>query len=190
MEFYEIFIFSIIIIIIIIYYDSDKSELIKVLSKYDQKYYYVQNLKDADKAAYKLSVIKYKLISFLDFLHKKYKNDKRIKRCIANFNYNEIYESSDNSKYTSYSVNKGEKLVLCLRSRDKLNNIVDNNTIMFVALHELAHMITKSIGHTDEFWNNFRFILREAIIFKIYKYSDYSKNPRSYCGIKITNSPL
>ena len=33
---------------------------------------------------------------------------------------------------------------------------------MFVTIHELAHVMTKSIGHKTEFWDNFKFLLQEA----------------------------
>mgnify|MGYP003317770921 CR=1 FL=1 len=46
------------------------------------------------------------------------------------------------------------------------------------------------IGHTSEFWNNFKFILKEAIDHNIYKDIDFKNHPKNYCGMKITNSPL
>ena len=68
--------------------------------------------------------------------------------------------------------------------------IHSKNTIMFVALHELAHTMTQSIGHTEEFWDNFRFLLKEAIAKGIYKYKNYKEEPEAYCGISITDTPL
>ena len=64
------------------------------------------------------------------------------------------------------------------------------NTMMFVALHEVAHIITISVGHTEEFWTNFKFLLKESINLGIYKKENYNKNPVDYCGMKITDSPL
>ena len=61
---------------------------------------------------------------------------------------------------------------------------------MFVALHEITHIMTKSIGHTEEFWRNFKFILQESVELGIYTRDEYSKNPKKYCGIEITHSPL
>ena len=40
---------------------------------------------------------------------------------------------------------------------------------MFVAIHELAHIASETIGHNDEFWNNFKFLLDNAVEIKIYK---------------------
>ena len=49
--------------------------------------------------------------------------------------------------------------------------------------------MTKSIGHTEEFWNNFRILLKNARKLGIYKRVNYDENPVDYCGTKITNDP-
>ena len=69
-------------------------------------------------------------------------------------------------------------------------DVLYENIMMFVALHELAHIMTKSVGHTDEFWDNFRYLLKKAIKLGVYKDVNFEKNPVDYCGTKITNSPL
>ena len=53
----------------------------------------------------------------------------------------------------------------------------------------MAHVMTKSIGHTKEFWNNFRFLLRVAVKNNIYKYQNFNLKPERYCGMEITDSP-
>lgn len=60
----------------------------------------------------------------------------------------------------------------------------------FVAIHELGHVITVSIGHTQEFWDNFKWLLEICEKEGIYKSTDYSKYPQEYCGMKITDNPL
>ena len=59
----------------------------------------------------------------------------------------------------------------------------------FVVLHELAHIMTKSIGHTKEFWNNFKFLLQNAADIGVYTPIDYKRKPKEYCGMKITDNP-
>jgi hypothetical protein len=113
-----------------------------------------------------------------------------IKRLKKNYNGDVIAESPKNSGSTSYSINKGEKIYLCIRQRDQQDELVDLNTITFVALHELSHLMTKSVGHTEEFWNNFKFILKEAIGDGLYQYQDFRKNPVTYCGTIIADTPL
>ena len=125
-----------------------------------------------------------------DYLENKYPDDPRVERMIINFKPDKIMESTPNSKYTSYSVNKGEKVVLCLRSRNSKEELVEENVLMFVALHEMGHICTKSIGHTDEFWNNFKWLLQQSIDINIYSKQDFRKNPQEYCGTTITDTPL
>ena len=60
---------------------------------------------------------------------------------------------------------------------------------MYVALHEISHIATKSVGHTDEFWKNFKFFIEQAHILNIYKPIDYKKTPAKYCGMEITDNP-
>ena len=120
-------------------------------------------------------------------LIKSYSGDDRIQRLKENFKPDNIREGIDDPKYTSYSINKGEQIVLCLRTNNKL---MDINTMMFVVLHELAHICTISIGHTKEFWTNFKWILEESINIGIYKKQDFKLNNVEYCGMTITGSPL
>jgi len=119
---------------------------------------------------------------------KKLKMD--IDRLENNFYADNLSESTPNSKYTSYSVNKGEKIVFCMRSKNDNEKLVNPNILMFVALHELSHVMTKSVGHTPEFWDNFRFLLKVAIKLKLYQNVDFANNPQEYCGSKITDTPL
>lgn len=127
-----------------------------------------------------------------DELHKTNKmmlnND--IKRLISNFNPDNFSESTPDVKYTSYSVNKGEKIVFCLRSKKVEQQLVKKNTMMFVAIHEFSHLMTESVGHEPEFWENFKFLLLVAIHIKAYKHINFNKNPEEYCGTEITDTPL
>ena len=101
-----------------------------------------------------------------------------------------ICETLPTSKYTAYSENKGEKIALCLDKEENGNGgLIDDNTLIFVAIHEVSHIATKSVGHNDEFWSNFKFLLGEASKIGIYKPIDYKKSPKRYCGIKIKDSP-
>ena len=61
-----------------------------------------------------------------------------------------IMETPADEKNTSYTINKGEKIVICLRSKF-LNEIHDINTIMYVVIHELAHVACPEFGHTPLF---------------------------------------
>ena len=81
----------------------------------------------------------------------------------------------------------GGTMALHSKKGDKL---IDPNTLMYVAIHELGHLMTKSIGHTQEFWQNFKFLLQNAVKIKIYNPVNYKKKNKAYCGMKITDNPL
>lgn len=108
-----------------------------------------------------------------------------------NFNRNrtKIYENSHNSSHTSYSINKGEEFVFCLRCK-KTHNLHTLNLLTYVAVHEMAHAGCPEIGHTKLFNKIFRFFLEEARKFGIYRYEDYSSSPVEYCGLKLYTNIL
>lgn len=162
--------------------------LIKVKSTVDNTEYTVQIKEDASEAADLIATIKNKLNTLLEHLEKTYGNsDNRVAMLKENYKPDRLSEGVDTPGYTSYSVNKGEQIVLCLRNKDKL---MDINTMTFVVLHEFAHLATESIGHTEEFWGNFKWILEESINIGIYTRQDFKNNNVDYCGIKITSTPL
>lgn len=161
-----------------------------VTSTIDNNTYLVRSLPDKEKAADLIANIRSKLQLLVDHLNKSFPNDNRVNRLIENYNDDKISEGSESAKYTSYSINKGEKIVLCLRSKDEKKELVELNTMMFVVLHEIAHIVTESYGHTPEFWNNFKWILNEAVNIGIYQSQDFNSKPVEYCGIQITDNPL
>jgi len=78
---------------------------------------------------------------------------------------------------------------MCLRQRDESEQLVDDNILIFVALHEMAHIGTVSIGHTKEFWNHFAWLLEQAEKLDIYTFQNFAAHPVEYCGVHITDSP-
>jgi predicted metal-dependent hydrolase len=90
---------------------------------------------------------------------------------------------------TAYSENKGEKIAFCLNKTKHSSTLIDLNTLTFVALHELSHVMTVSVGHKQEFWQNFKFILENAKKAGLYTPVDYKKKPENYCGMTITDNP-
>jgi predicted metal-dependent hydrolase len=175
---------------IYLYIDTKNSNLIYERAELDGNMYLVRNVEDKAKAANLLAAIRQKLERVIDYLVKKYPDQDNVARLKTKFRPENIEESEAGSKYTSYSVNKGEKIVFCVRSKDKEARLEDENLLVFVALHEVGHVMTLSTGHTDEFWDNFRFLLKESIKIGVYKRQDFKKNPQKYCGTKITDSPL
>ena len=198
-DYTSFFLILICITIFYLYLENKASEVTYV--KKDNVEFLVRNLPDKEEAALLLSKMRSNCSKIVESLFSEMNSDKKkygeeinkgIKRLKKNFKPNNISESSPGNSYTSYSINKGEKIVFCLRQKGGVdaNQLVDINTMMFVAIHELAHLMSKSIGHTTEFWDNMRFLLKKGIVLKVYKHIDYSKFPEDYCGIKITDTPL
>ncbi len=185
----SILILIILILSVFLHYESKYAELTYVTSTIDKKQYLVRNREDRQEAANLLAIITDNLSRIVEYLAKNNKSDPKVKRLIRNYRPNKISESLPNTNYTSYSVNKGEKIVFCIRSK-KTNKLIDINTMMFVAIHELAHVMTKSIGHTEEFWDNMKYLLKKGIKLGIYNKVDYKRSPVPYCGTEITDSPL
>jgi hypothetical protein len=117
-------------------------------------------------------------------------NDPRVKLLVKNFNPKRIVETLPTSEYTAYSEDKGKKLAFCLEEYKGKQKLIDLNTLMFVSLHEMGHLITVSIGHESEFWKNFQFLLKHANSLGLYEPVDYAKNPQPYCGMTLTDNPL
>lgn len=180
-----------ILVLIFIIYRKNKYQygLVPIVSSNDKKIYLVRNEKNNKQAANILSKLNKDAKLLVDKLIKNYPNDKPIKRLHSKYMPNRIHETPQTSKFTSYSVNKGKHLYLCIRDKKK-SQFEDYNTLLYVVIHELAHIMSESIGHTPEFWSNFKFLLKKAIEYNIYKYENYKSNPQSYCGLTITNNVL
>lgn len=174
------------IIITLIFLENRSSELTYVTCKKDNNKYLVRNVNDKVAAANTLSEVCRRNELLIDHLRK----NNKFSQLVTRYNSRNISESMASSNYTSYSVNKGDKIVLCIRDKSDSNKIIDMNTIMFVAIHELAHIETKSIGHTPEFWDNMKKLLIISESIGIYKGEDYSATPKKYCGLTISNTPL
>jgi predicted metal-dependent hydrolase len=186
--------FIIILFVILIglkmYYDSDVFNLRCIISTIDGKKYCVRERTNITKASNLLARTTEKLEYLVENLGQRYPDRENVIRMVKNFNPTTIKETLPTSEHTAYSENKGEKLAFCLNKKNSNNeNLIDPNTLTFVAFHELAHIMTESVGHTDEFWRNFKFILEHAVELKLYTPIDYKKNPKNYCGMDITDNP-
>ena len=184
-----IVLFFVVISIIKIYYDTDVFHLKCIVSSVDGNKYCVRERAKLQLAADLLARTTEKLKKLVKHMKEKYPGRDNVKRLVNGFNPKRVNETLPTSEYTAYSENKGEKLAFCLNTTKKGNKLIDENTLMFVAIHEIAHIMTKSIGHKPEFWNNFKFLLENAKEIGVYEPEDYKKNPQSYCGMEITDNP-
>ena len=184
-----ILIISVALMALFIYHRSDYSNLKCIISDVDGRQYCVRERRKLKLAADRLANANRSMKNLVDHCKEKYPDQENVRRLVDGYNPKKIYETLPTSKYTAYSQNKGEKLAFCLDQEKNSGGLIDMNTLMFVAIHELSHIATESIGHTDEFWNNFKFLLEEAKEINIYSPIDYSKSPQKYCGMTITDNP-
>jgi len=165
-----------------------KDNLINEISTVDNQEYLVRNAEDKSKAANILATIKNnikKLVLYLkNNINEYYDNKEYIKNLVNKTKEINIMETPADEKNTSYTINKGEKIVICLRSKF-LNEIHDINTIMYVVIHELAHVACPEYGHTSLFKKIFVFLLKVSHKLNIYIPVDYRKKPQDYCGMTI-----
>jgi hypothetical protein len=190
MNFLNLIIPLLLIFIFMIYIKKQRTEVSLVRSSVDGQEYVVQNKPDKQRAADTLAKIKGNLVRLVDHCKSSYPKDERVGRISVKFDPNAIAEGDDDARYTTYTLNKGEKMVFCLRTRDYNDHVHDVNLLTFVAVHELAHIASKSIGHTAEFNKNFQFLIQEAVKAGIYTPVDYRRDPKPYCGIEVTDTPL
>ena len=180
----------ILIVCIKMYLDSDYWNLKCIISGVDGKKYCVRERRKLELAADKLANTANGMQKLVDHCAKTFPDRDNVKRLKEGFNPKKIQETLPTSEYTAYSENKGEKIAFCLdKNKDGKGGLIDSNTLMFVAIHELAHVASESIGHTDEFWRNFKFLLQEAEKINIYVPEDYKNKPKEYCGMDITDNP-
>ena len=172
-----------------IYQESDTFNLRCIVSTVDGNKYCVRERSKIQLVADLLARVTNKLKILVEHMKVKYPERDNVKRLVKGFKPKKIYEILPTSKYTAYSEIKGDKLAFCVTKKKHGQSLIDENTLTFVALHELSHIATESIGHTTEFWNNFKFILKEAVSKNLYNPINYKENPTSYCSMKITDNP-
>jgi hypothetical protein len=187
--FFYIFLAFILLLCLKIYYESDAFNLKCIISSKDGNKYCVRERQKLELAADLLATVTANCKKIVLYMKKNHPNDERVIRLVNGFNPKKINETLPTSELTAYTENKGEKLAFCLNTTKDGNKLIDINTLTFVAFHELSHIMTKSIGHKQDFWQNFKFLLQNAKTSGIYTPVDYKKNPKKYCGMTIHDNP-
>jgi len=187
--FFYIFLAFVLFLCLIIYYQSDAFDLKCIIASRDGNRYCVREREKMELAANLLADVTQKMKDVVNYLKEKQPNDPRTKRLVEGFDPKKVNETLPTSELTAYSENKGEKLAFCLNQSKNGSKLIDINTLTFVSLHELSHIATESVGHNQEFWNNFKWILQNANEAGIYSPIDYKKYPQEYCGMTINDNP-
>lgn len=190
MKNYILLLFIICLVIVSLQFEVE-SFVSMIKSSSNNKKYLVQDYNNKQKAADMMGQLETNISTFVNYLKKKYPDDARIKRLVNNLEETAYEEAPHEEGESTYTINKGELMKICLREKKEKKPIHNVNTLMFVVIHELGHVCSKSIGHTDEWMTNFRFLLREAKNANIdYEPIDYSKHNMNYCGVEVTHNPF
>ena len=175
---------------IFIYSVEGFGELKCIVSTIDGNQYCVRDRTKLDKAADLLARVTEKCRHLVKYMNETHGDNENVKRLVAGFNPKKIMETLPTSKLTAYSENKGEKVAFCLNKQKENNEeLIDEHTLTFVAIHELSHISTKSIGHKSDFWENFKFLLENAKDAGIHSPKNYKEEPQEYCGMTISDNP-
>lgn len=171
------------------YSESDSYNLKCIISDVDGEKYCVRERSQLQNAADLLAKVTQKMKDLVAYCAKQFPDNEDVQRLVQKFNPTKISETLPTSEHTAYSENKGEKIAFCLNKQKDGTKLIDLNTLTFVAIHELAHVMTLSEGHKQIFWQNFKFLLEQAKAANIYNPVDYKKEPEDYCGMEITSNP-
>ena len=174
-----------------VYYRANGNHNLKcAFSSVDGEHYCVRARSDLNRAVNLLARATAHCKRLVMHMDSKYPNRPEVQRLARNFDPTVISETLPTSEHTAYTENKGDAMAFCLNKHDKPGSrLIDLNTLTFVAIHELGHVMTESLGHKQEFWTNFKFLLENAIDIGIYRPIDYKKNPQPFCGMTITDNP-
>ncbi len=176
------------IFLLIGYFNFGTTSLLYVKTK-DEQFQLVRDLPDKVEAAEMIAEIKRRLKLLIKYCIQNHGDNQDVKILKQRFNENNIQETDLSDSGTSYSIDKGKEIHLCIRNKEdaKIHRI---NLLMFVSIHELSHLMSTSYGHNNEFGDNFVFLLKQATKIGIYQAVDYSKNNVTFCGMDVTDSPL
>jgi hypothetical protein len=143
-----------------------------------------------DKALLMLHSVNKKAQGLIQQLEQRYPTDEGIKLLVERYQPDRLYEGTPGADDFTYTEDKGEKIVLCLRNA-KTKELHTENLVMFPLIHELAHLCDKEHdpNHGDNFKKYFKILLDEATEMGIYLKENFERNPVEYCGLPITQNP-
>ena len=191
----DIFVYILIIFILLVCYQIYRTtpyfHLKCIVATKNGNTYCVRENNLSKKSVELLAKIDDKCKRLVEYIYNAHPNNESVKRLHKNFSSTKIQEILPTSTLTAYTENKGKKIAFCVHkdNTDEEKELIEEDILFFVAMHELGHVMSKSVGHTEEFWNNFKFILQEATNANMYTPINYKKEPKEYCGMTINSNP-
>lgn len=80
------------------------------------------------------------------------------------------------STHAGSTVDKGKEIHICIRRKD--GSLLPEEESTYVFLHEIAHVMSSSVGHTSEFEKNISLLLEEAVRLG---FLPHDRPPLRYC---------
>ena len=130
-----------------------------IISDVDNNTYCVSERNKIQLVADLLAKVTTKLKLLVKHMESEFPKRDNVKRLVENFNPKKIYETLPTSKHTAYSENKVKDGIL--KPKENGTQLIDENTLTFVAIHEL-HILLLNQSVITMVWNNFKFLLEEA----------------------------
>jgi hypothetical protein len=187
------FLIAVVIVLLIIllhYYYSKETKWVK--SDLDNNWYLIKGSKLTSEQmienANTLAEINRRVVLLIDHTKDIYPKLQEL------YNPKNLTEAAIDDRYTTFTLDKRD-IHVCLRTRNDHQHLYDIDRLMYVVIHELAHMANWDrvtgqpiIGHGKEFISIFRDLVKRSIRLKIYNYRDYKESPVEYCGIIINSN--
>jgi len=144
--------------------------------------YQVMNKGDTQQAADTLASLEIQIKDFVKTAAVAYPGHN-----LERVRFNGITELPPTNETVAFTMDKRD-LFLCIRDAD--GNVQNFEDLMFILLHEIAHMANPTHGHDERFWKQFKKILEMAHELGYVPYKDYDKYSATVCGTEITSNPL
>lgn len=200
-----VFFLVIVLVSVFIFYFYFRDDIVKHYNHNDNKYYDIRNkgsLETKQKAADYLSDLSNKITYLVTYMKTNQLPNKEVsERLYERWSTCKLRETSSTDDSVAFTIYKGHEIRICIRSvgyglgsgsglsSGSDSTFEDNNTALFVILHELAHIMSYSYGHNEEFNQNFSYITHLASYLGIYIPEDFSTSPKTYCGTSINTTP-
>lgn len=154
------------------------------VTAFDGNRYYVRDTERKQETADTLARLNLKVLSLLETLQSQtnQSNPHFLTRLVTKYNPQRLSEGKVDKRYSSYTVDKGKEVVLCMRTRDANDTIYSDNTLFFVVLHELAHVGSLGQHHDTEWKENFKWLCDQAAHLG---FLDRNFKNLEYCGLHI-----
>jgi hypothetical protein len=164
------------------YWLRKQNERVLVRSALDGAYYLVRNIPDSQRTADMLAELNRRLLLVISAAERDGRHPAAIRRLRDRYDPMNLSEAVVERGMTSYTIDKGSQVSLCVRSRDARDRLYDLSLLTMVLVHEAAHIASVEVGHGPEFMENYKYLLDLARNLSFYVPRD---EQTTYCGMML-----